>query len=81
MLARIRGVTPEPGAFTEVDDLRVKVLDAAADHDGPALAPGTYELRGGRLLAGTGSAPIELVTVQPAGKRAMSGVDWWRGRR
>lgn len=81
VLAGIRGVTPEPGAFTEVDDARLKVLDAAADHDGPDLAPGSYELRGGRLLAGTGSAPIQLVTVQPAGKRAMSGVDWWRGRR
>ena len=81
VLARIRGVTPEPGAFAEVDESRVKVLDAATDHDGPRLAPGAFELRGGRLLAGTGSAPIELVTVQPAGKRAMSGVDWWRGRR
>ena len=81
VLARIRGVTPEPGAFTEVDEMRVKVLDAALDHDGTALAPGSFELRGGRLLAGTGSVPIELVTVQPAGKRPMSGVDWWRGRR
>jgi methionyl-tRNA formyltransferase len=81
VLAQIRGVTPEPGAFTEVDDVRVKVLDAAADHDGLSLGPGSFELRGGRLLAGTADAAIELVTVQPAGKRAMSGVDWWRGRR
>ena len=81
VFARIRGVTPEPGAFTELDEARVKVLDAAVDHDGTTLPPGSFELRGGRLLAGTGSAPIELVTVQPAGKRPMSGVDWWRGRR
>jgi methionyl-tRNA formyltransferase len=81
VLNRIRGVTPEPGAFTEVDAVRVKVLAAAADHDGGGLAPGSFELRGGRLLAGTGTTPVELLTVQPAGKRAMSGVDWWRGRR
>ena len=81
VLAQIRGVTPEPGAFTEVDEVRVKVLDAVGDHDGTTLAPGSFELRGGRLLAGTGTVAIELVTVQPSGKRPMSGVDWWRGRR
>ena len=81
ILARIRGVTPEPGAFTEVDEVRVKVLDAVADHDGTGLPAGSFELRGGRLVAGTGTTPIELLTVQPAGKRAMAGVDWWRGRR
>jgi methionyl-tRNA formyltransferase len=81
LLARIRGVTPEPGAFFEHGGIRVKVLDAAIDHDGAAVPPGSFELRGGRLVAGTGSVPIELVTVQPAGKRAMSGVEWWRGRR
>jgi methionyl-tRNA formyltransferase len=81
LLARIHGVTPEPGAFFELDGIRVKVLDAAIDHDDPEVSPESFELRGGRLVAGTGTAAIELVTVQPAGKRAMSGVDWWRGRR
>jgi methionyl-tRNA formyltransferase len=77
---RFRGTTPEPGAFTELAGERLKVLDALVAHDAPRLAPGRMELRAGRLLVGTASDPIELVTVHPAGKRAMPAADWWRGR-
>ncbi|RXZ40286.1 methionyl-tRNA formyltransferase, partial [Agromyces binzhouensis] len=45
--ARIRGVTPEPGAHTEVDGTRLKVLDAAPEPDGaeaPRLGPGELRL-------------------------------------
>ncbi len=77
---RFRGTTPEPGAFTEVAGERVKVLDALIAHEAPRLAPGRIELRAGRLLVGTASDPVELVTVHPAGKRAMPAADWWRGR-
>ena len=76
----IRGVTPEPGAFTTLDGARLKVLDAAIARGGPRLAPGQLALDGRRLLAGTASDPIELVRVQPAGKNAMAAADWWRGR-
>ena len=76
----VRGVTPEPGAFTTVDGGRLKVLDTAIARDAPRLASGELALDGRRLLAGTASDPIELLTVQPAGKRPMSAADWWRGR-
>ena len=79
--ARIRGTTPEPGAFALLDDGdRLKVLDAAIAHGDAALTPGEFDLRAGRLLVGTGTHPLHLVTVQPAGKRAMAAADWWRGR-
>ncbi len=78
--ARIRGTTPEPGAFALVGDERLKVLDAAIAHESTGLAPGEMELRGGRLLLGTATDPLHLVTVHPAGKRAMPAADWWRGR-
>jgi methionyl-tRNA formyltransferase len=78
--AQIRGVTPEPGAFTELGGDRVKILDAVLARGMAPLAPGRLELRAGRLLAGTEGEPIELVLVQPAGRRAMSAADWWRGR-
>lgn len=78
--ARVRGTSPEPGAFTELGDERLKVLAARVVHDAPRVAPGLIELREGRVLAGTASDPIELVTVQPAGKRTMNAADWWRGR-
>ncbi|MGN6219679.1 MAG: methionyl-tRNA formyltransferase [Microbacterium sp.] len=82
VLGRIRGVTPEPGAHTTIDGARMKVLAvAAAPADAPHLAPGALALHAKRVLAGTGSAPIVLDTVQPAGKGAMRAADWWRGLR
>jgi methionyl-tRNA formyltransferase len=33
----------------------------------------------GRIQVGTGTTPLELISVQPAGKRAMDAADWWRG--
>jgi methionyl-tRNA formyltransferase len=32
------------------------------------------------VLIGTGSTPLELLAVQPAGKKPMPAIDWWRGR-
>jgi methionyl-tRNA formyltransferase len=78
--ARIRGVTPEPGAFTELGGERFKVHEAAIAHDAPRLRPGALEARAGRVLIGTASEPIELLRVQPAGKTAMDAAAWWRGR-
>lgn len=78
--ARIRGVTPEPGAFTELAGERFKIHEAAIAHDAPGLAPGEFDSRAGRVLIGTGSGAIELIRVQPAGKTAMDAAAWWRGR-
>lgn len=76
--ARVRGVTPEPGAFFVVGENRVKVLEASRS-DAAAMAPGALALNGAHALVGTATAPLELVTVQPAGKRPMPGADWLRG--
>ncbi|HMM81854.1 MAG TPA: methionyl-tRNA formyltransferase [Terrimesophilobacter sp.] len=78
---RIRGVTPEPGAFTIVDGDRLKIIDAARARDTPRLTVGRISADGKRVFVGTASEPIELLTVQPAGKRPMPAADWWRGRR
>ena len=76
----IRGVTPEPGAFTTLDGARLKVLDAHVAREAPRLQPGHFAIEGKRVLVGTASDPIELVTVLPAGKKAMDATAWWRGR-
>jgi methionyl-tRNA formyltransferase len=76
----IRGVTPEPGAFTTVDGARLKVLEAGIARDVPRLEPGEFALVGRAVLVGTASEPVELVTVHPAGRKAMEAASWWRGR-
>ncbi|MET0304147.1 MAG: methionyl-tRNA formyltransferase [Microbacteriaceae bacterium] len=78
--ARIRGTTPEPGAFTTHGETRVKVLDASVAHDITGLAPGAVDLRSGQVVVGTGDGAIQLVTVLPAGRRTMEAAAWWRGR-
>ncbi|NUU05549.1 methionyl-tRNA formyltransferase [Leifsonia sp. C5G2] len=77
--ARLRGVTPEPGAFALLGGERFKLHAARRTTGEPPLAPGAVEARGRRVLLGTGTDPLELVTVQPAGKRAMPAADWLRG--
>lgn len=79
--ARFRGVTPEPGAHTTVDGLRLKILAALPGDDGAELEPGEIVATKSALLIGTGSAPLSVTRVQPAGKGAMNAVDWWRGQR
>ncbi|MGO4534252.1 methionyl-tRNA formyltransferase [Leifsonia sp. 2MCAF36] len=77
--ARLRGVTPEPGAFVLLGGERFKIHVARRTVNESALDPGAVEARDGRILVGTGTAPLELVTVQPSGKRAMPAADWLRG--
>lgn len=77
---RLRGVTPEPGAFALVDGSRLKLLDAVIARDAARLPAGEFLLDGRRLLVGTLTDPLQLVTVQPSGKKPMAAADWWRGR-
>jgi len=76
----IRGVTPEPGAFTTLDGDRLKILEAAIARDEPRLAPGHLERQGKLILVGTATDPVQLITVHPAGRKAMDAGSWWRGR-
>ena len=76
----IRGVTPEPGASTTVDGARLKVIDAAIARDVAPLLPGVMAFVGRAVLVGTATQPIELITVHPAGRKAMDAASWWRGR-
>jgi methionyl-tRNA formyltransferase len=72
-----RGVTPEPGAYFFLGEERVKVIEA---HLGTAeVAPFSIKTSDKKLVLGCSSGSVELITVQPAGKKAMSAMDWFRG--
>lgn len=79
--ARFRGTTPEPGAHTTVDGSRLKILEAAPAADADPLEPGAIVGERRRVLVGTGSTPLAVTRVQPAGKGPMAAADWWRGQR
>lgn len=77
----IRAVTPAPGAWTMIGDLRVKLGPVTVDADGPRLAPGEMSVDRSAVHVGTGSDPVRLGLLQPPGKKPMPAADWARGAR
>ncbi|MDO4241213.1 MAG: methionyl-tRNA formyltransferase [Microbacteriaceae bacterium] len=83
VLAHWAGVTPEPGAFVMFDEQSLKIHDLQLPESSvntPVLEAGQAVLQGGAAFVGTGSANLQLLTVQPAGKPRMAAADWLRGR-
>ena len=78
---RIRAVTPNPGAWTLIGDLRVKLGPVGIDDAPEALPPGAIHVDRKSMWIGTGSAPVRLNQIQPPGKKPMNAVDWARGAR
>ncbi|MDQ3963112.1 MAG: methionyl-tRNA formyltransferase [Actinomycetota bacterium] len=77
---RVRGLAPDPGAWTTLGGKRFKVFSVTQVED-DALGAGDIDVSGGRLLVGTGAGTVELREVQPAGKKRMKGTDFVRGLR
>ena len=71
----IRGLSPFPGAWFELDGVRVKVLRSTrGESAGP---PGT--LLDNRLTVACGDGAVHLVQVQRAGRQPMSADEFLRG--
>ncbi|MCZ2403399.1 methionyl-tRNA formyltransferase [Paenarthrobacter sp. Z7-10] len=77
--ARIRGVTVEPGAWTTLAGQRLKLGPVLLRSETMEMAPGALRVEAGAVLVGTLSHAVELVQVQPAGKKMMQAKDWARG--
>lgn len=81
---RIRAVTPNPGAWTMIGDLRVKVGPVTIDkeaEDAGKREPGEVRVGRNSVHVGTGSHPVRLGQIQPPGKKPMNAADWARGAR
>ncbi len=77
---RIRGVSPEPGAHTTLNGLRLGITRTTVAGGSPSHN-GTVQIRGGVPHVAGGAGWVRLDEVRPAGKRTMSGADWARGVR
>jgi methionyl-tRNA formyltransferase len=78
----VRGMSPWPGAFTEARGKTLK-LHATRVVNGPApgAVPGQVVVADkSRLMVACGEACLDLVIVQPEGKRSMRGAEWVMGR-
>lgn len=84
----VRGMQPWPLAFTHFPvgsdkppiRLVIKEIRPITDRDSGTMLPGEI-LEDDRFCVVTGDGPVEIVRLQPAGKREMSGVDFLRGRK
>ena len=77
---RIRALTPHIGAYLELPDGRLGVSRARiTDLAGPLASK--IDLTGPRPLVSCAEGVLELLRVQPPGKREMAAEDWLRGLR
>ena len=77
----IRGCTPRPGAFTNVDDTQVKVWRAVVVQ--PTGRPGepgeVIDVSRDGVLVAAGEGSVKLIEVQPESRKRMSAGDFARG--
>ncbi len=79
----IRALTPHIGAFIELDGgerLAVRSATPAGEGALPELGPGGFAADEGRLFFGCSDGALELLSVQPAGGKAMDAASYLRGR-
>jgi len=84
----VRGLSPYPGAWTTSTDTRnpgvmsdIKIFETrpVAGDGGAVIAPGELRIEKDRLFAGCGDGMIEILSLQPAGKKRMDAASFLRG--
>lgn len=78
---RIRACTPGPGAWTTLDDERVKLGPVTIEDGADDLAPGAIRVGKNHVLVGTATSAVRLGEVKAFGKKQMAAADWARGVR
>jgi methionyl-tRNA formyltransferase len=78
----VRGMSPWPGAFTMSRGKTLKVrVTRVINGSAPGAVPGQVVVADkSRVMVACGEACVDLVTVQPEGKRPISGAAWVMGR-
>ena len=78
----VRGTDPSPGAWSELNGLRVRIFNPKAIEAAAEGEPGEVLAADPRtgLEVSTGSGRLGIGEVQPAGKRRMETTEWIRGR-
>lgn len=75
---KIRAFSPWPTAWTQLGGQRLSILSARYVDE--KLEAGEISTNN-RLLVGSGKGALEILSLKPEGKRAMSAAEWMRGAR
>ncbi len=79
---QVRGCTPAPGAWTTLPDGRpAKIGPLRPRADLPGGAPGTIREADGAIVVNSGTDPLEMSWIAPAGRGQTDAAAWWRGAR
>ncbi len=85
IINQVRALSPHIGAYTAAGEMSLKIWRAGAvspDLEGSqSRGPGDVVISGQRLFVLCGDGFLELLEVQPQGKRRMSGAEFLRGYR
>ncbi|GAB4126854.1 MAG: methionyl-tRNA formyltransferase [Roseiflexaceae bacterium] len=78
----IRAYDPWPGTTTSLNGQTIRILSARVQPKPLAQRhPGSLMEQDGQLLVATGQGSLELLSLQPAGKRPMNAKEWRHGQR
>ncbi len=75
----VRGLSPHPGAFFVHDGKQYKIYKTALSDE--KLAPGAFKTTKHQIFAGTGDGSLEILEIQPEGKKRMIADEFLRGYR
>jgi methionyl-tRNA formyltransferase len=80
---QIRAYADTPGAYSFLQEKKIKILGSHRIESNtiPALPPGTIHVERRHLYAGTGNLPLELIRLQPEGKKIMDAASFLNGYR
>jgi methionyl-tRNA formyltransferase len=79
---RWRGFQPWPGTYAHFREDKISVLRMRLADSGNPAPPGTLRADGNRLFTCCGDGNwLELLELQPAGKRGMAAEEFLRGHR
>lgn len=82
----VRGLSPYPGAWTTLTidgrstDMKI-LATRVIDEDRECAHPGRAVINGHRLSVDCGKGQLEILELQPSGKRRMTAADWLPGIR
>jgi methionyl-tRNA formyltransferase len=77
---RVRGLSPWPGAYSELDGKIVKIITTGV-LDGAGEPGMLYGKDKNTLVAGTGTGLLNILSIQPEGKKPMTAGEFMRGHR
>ena len=77
----VRASQPWPVAWTDLDGQPFRIHRARPREDVDELGPGLVRRTGKRIFVGCREGALDLLDVQPAGKRSMPAMGWWNGVR